>query len=84
MVSISFYSGGTLNDPYSPGYSMTRNFLGDLGIFTQENIVSVAMFGLALLLCGLTFIFYFYYFMKLFNQDTLISKLGKIGAFLAS
>ena len=81
MVSISFYSGGTLNDPSSPGYSMTRNFFSDLGILSQENIVSVAMFGLALLLCGLTFIFYFYYFMKLFNQDTLISKLGKIGAF---
>ena len=81
MVSILFYSGGTLNDPSSPGYSITRNFFSDLGIFSQQNIISVVLFGLALLLCGLTFIFYFYYFMKLFNSNTTNSKLGKIGAF---
>ena len=81
MVSILFYSGGTLNDPSSPGYSITRNFFSDLGIFSQQNIISVVFFGLALLLCGLTFIFYFYYFMKLFDSNTINSKLGKIGAF---
>ena len=81
FLSISFYSGGTLNDPNSQGYSMFRNFFSDLGILNQQNIISVILFGLALLLCGLTFIFYFYYFMKLFSAETLNSVLGKIGAF---
>jgi len=81
FLSISFYSGGTLNDPNSQGYSMFRNFFSDLGILNQQNIISVILFGLALLLCGLTFIFYFYYFMKLFSVETLNGMLGKIGAF---
>ena len=81
LVSIVFYSGGTLNDPNSLGYSWTRNFFSDLGILSEQNIISVVLFGLALLLCGLTFIFYFYYFMKLFNQDSINSKIGKVGAF---
>ena len=81
LLSISFYSGGTLNDPSTDGYSMTRNFFSDLGILSKQNIISVILFGLALLLCGLTFIFYFYYFMKLFNVKKLNSKMGKTGAF---
>ena len=81
LLSISFYSGGTLNDPSTDGYSMTRNFFSDLGILSKQNIISVILFGLALLLCGLTFIFYFYYFMKLFSVKKLNSKMGKTGAF---
>tara|TARA_Y100001954_G_C15607464_1_gene501148 strand:- start:55 stop:750 length:696 start_codon:yes stop_codon:yes gene_type:complete len=79
LVAVFFYAGGTLHDPGSKGYSFTRNFFSDLGILSSQNIVSVVLFGMALLVCGLTFMIYFFYFMKLFNQNTTNSKLGKIG-----
>lgn len=79
-TSIFFYSGGTLHNPNTVGYSFTRNFFSDLGILSEENIVSVALFAVGLLVVGLNFILYFYNFMKLFNTDSLSSKIGKAGS----
>ena len=60
LVAVFFYAGGTLHDPGSKGYSFTRNFFSDLGILSSQNIVSVVLFGMALLVCGLTFMIYFF------------------------
>ena len=79
-ASIFFYSGGTLHNPSSIGYSFTRNFFSDLGILSEENIISVVLFALGLLLVGLNFILYFYNFMKLFNADSQYSKIAKAGS----
>ena len=78
--SILFYSGGTLHNPSTIGYSFTRNFFSDLGILSQENIISVILFAMGLLVVGLNFILYFYSFMKLFNANTFIGKIGKAGS----
>tara|TARA_B100001778_G_scaffold332296_1_gene338306 strand:- start:6865 stop:7542 length:678 start_codon:yes stop_codon:yes gene_type:complete len=78
--SILFYSGGTLHNPSTIGYSFTRNFFSDLGILSQENIISVILFAMGLLVVGLNFILYFYSFMKLFNANTFIGKIGKVGS----
>jgi hypothetical protein len=75
------YAGGTINDPESMGYSFTRNFFSDLGKFTTENIISAMMFNLSLIVCGWSFAAYFFYFTKLFNQNTIIHILAKVGSF---
>ena len=64
--AILFYGGGTLNNPDTEGYSFTRNFFSDLGILSEQNMISVICFATGLLVCGMTFGVYFYYFMKLF------------------
>ena len=78
--SILFYGGGTLNDPSSKGYSFTRNFFSDLGILSDQNLASFILFAFGLLVCGVTFVIYFYYFMKLFNKSMISDKLGKTGS----
>ena len=75
------YAGGTINNPESMGYSFTRNFFSDLGKFTTENIISAMMFNLSLIVCGWSFAAYFFYFTKLFNQNTIIHILAKVGSF---
>ena len=81
ILAMIIYAGGTINDPESMGYSFTRNFFSDLGKFTTENIISAMMFNLSLIVCGWSFAAYFFYFTKLFNQNTIIHILAKLGSF---
>lgn len=81
ILAMIIYAGGTINDPESMGYSFRRNFFSDLGKFTTENIISAMMFNLSLIVCGWSFAAYFFYFTKLFNQNTIIHILAKVGSF---
>mgnify|MGYP001204306710 FL=1 len=81
ILAMLMYAGGTINNPESMGYSFTRNFFSDLGKFTAENIISAMMFNLSLIVCGWSFAAYFFYFTKLFNQNTIIHILAKAGSF---
>lgn len=81
ILAMLMYAGGTINNPESMGYSFTRNFFSDLGKFTAENIISAVMFNLSLIVCGWSFAAYFFYFTKLFNQNTIIHILAKAGSF---
>ena len=81
ILAMIIYAGGTINDPESMGYSFTRNFFSDLGKFTTENKISAMMFNLSLIVCGWSFAAYFFYFTKLFNQNTIIHILAKVGSF---
>ena len=81
ILAMIMYAGGTINDPESMGYSFTRNFFSDLGKFTTENEISARMFKLSLIVCGWSFAAYFFYFTKLFNQNTIIHILAKVGSF---
>lgn len=81
ILAMIMYAGGTINNPESTGYSFTRNFFSDLGKFTTENIISAMMFNLSLIVCGWSFAAYFFYFTKLFNQNTIIHILAKAGSF---
>ena len=80
-ISILLYAGGTINDPDSVGYSFTRNFFSDLGKFTPRNFLSMIFFAGSLCVTGITFNFYFYNFMKYYNNDSL-GIMAKIGSFL--
>ena len=81
ILAMLMYAGGTINNPESMGYSFTRNFFSDLGKFTAENIISAMIFNLSLIVCGWSFAAYFFYFTKLFNQNTIIHILAKVGSF---
>ena len=81
ILAMIMYAWGTINDPESMGYSFTRNFFSDLGKFTTENIISAMIFNLSLIVCGWSFAAYFFYFTKLFNQNTIIHILAKVGSF---
>ncbi len=70
ILAMIMYAGGTLNNPESIGYS-----------FSSENIISAIMFNLSLIICGLSFAAYFFYFTKLFNENTLINILAMVGSF---
>ena len=80
-ISILLYAGGTINDPDTVGYSFTRNFFSDLGKFTPRNFLSMIFFAGSLCVTGITFNFYFYNFMKYYNNDSL-GIMAKIGSFL--
>lgn len=78
-ISIFFYSGGTINDPNTLGYSFSRNFFSDLGIVDKDNMISVVFFALALLICGLTFTIYYYNFLSFFTNETFDHTMGRFG-----
>ena len=80
ILAMIMYAGGTINNPESMGYSFTRNFFSDLGKFTTENMISAIMFNLSLIVCGWSFAAYFFYFIKLFNQNSIIHILAKVGS----
>ena len=44
-TSIYFYKGGTLHNPDTIGYSFSKNFFSDLGILSEDNIISVILFS---------------------------------------
>ena len=77
-ISILLYEGGTINDPDTVGYSFTRNFFSDLGKFTPRNFLSMIFFAGSLCVTGITFNFYFYNFMKYYNNDSLGIMLGDL------
>ena len=37
VISIYFYPGGNIHDPAQPGYSLTHNFLSDLGGYSSHS-----------------------------------------------
>lgn len=56
-LAMAFYQGGTWWDPTAPGYTLSRNFLSDLGMTRAfsgaTNYVSCALFTIALASLGL-------------------------------
>jgi len=78
--SMTTYVGGTMNDPEAVGYSFSRNFFSDLGKITPGNLFSMALFTVALSICGISFVAFFYYTMRLFKDKGALNTLAKIGA----
>ena len=59
-IAMQVYAGGTLWDPWSPGYAFTRNFLSELGATRawsgHDNHPAMVLFMLALGTLGIAFI----------------------------
>ena len=74
LISIITYPGSTFFDHHSIGYSLTRNFLSDLGrteCFTGEiNYFSSIIFNISIFLSGLVFVMFYINVRNIFATGT--------------
>ena len=81
-----FYTGGTMDNPSSPGYYFWGNTISDLGrIITYNgsfNIISMILFTIAIVALSLFSIPLYIIFPKLFSESTFESIFAKIGSLL--
>ena len=65
IVAMFFYPGSTYRDHLTLGYSLTENFLSDLGrtlTFSEDiNFLSSQIFNMSLIGTGVVFVFFFYF-----------------------
>ena len=90
FVSMFFYPGGNIHDPSQIGYSISHNFLSDLGGYTSHsglpNLISFLIFNFSMILftlIGISFLF----IPKLFKEDIIsfiISIIGSIFLFFGT
>ena len=83
FVSIYFYPGGNIHDPLQVGYSVSHNFLSDLGGYKSHsglpNLISFLIFNFSMVLftlIGISFLF----IPKLFRDDNLNFTISIIGS----
>lgn len=86
FIAMFFYTGGTMDNPSSPGYYFWGNTISDLGrIITYNggfNIISMILFTIAILALALLSIPLYIVFPKLFSESTFESISAKIGSLL--
>ena len=82
-ISIYFYPGGNIHDPLQVGYSVSHNFLSDLGGYKSHsglpNLISFLIFNFSMVLftlIGISFLF----IPKLFRDDNLSFTISIIGS----
>ena len=82
-TAVYFYPGGNIHDPAQLGYSITHNFLSDLGGYQSQsgavNFLSAFFFNLSMLMfigVGVAFLFV----PRLFNGDRLTYSLAMVGS----
>tara|TARA_B100001109_G_scaffold123333_1_gene100466 strand:- start:574 stop:1254 length:681 start_codon:yes stop_codon:yes gene_type:complete len=90
FVSMLFYPGGNIHDPLQIGYSISHNFLSDLGGYKSHsglpNLISFIIFNFSMILftlIGISFLF----IPKLFKEDIIsfiISIIGSIFLFFGT
>lgn len=83
FVSIFFYPGGNIHDPSQIGYSISHNFLSDLGGYKSHsglpNLISFLIFNFSMTLftlIGISFLF----IPKLFKEDIISFIISIIGS----
>ena len=63
ILAMITYSGGTFFDPHNTGYSLTRNFLSDLGrtegFSGNINYISSLLFNISIFLAGVVFVIFY-------------------------
>ena len=86
VVAMFFYTGGTMDSPFTPGYSFWGNTISDLGRTISYNggfnITSMILFTLALILFALLSIPLYLVFPKLFTTKPIESISAKVGSVL--
>lgn len=90
FVSMFFYPGGNIHDPSQIGYSISHNFLSDLGGYTSHsglpNLISFLIFNFSMILftlIGISFLF----IPTLFKEDIIsfiISVIGSVFLFFGT
>lgn len=90
IIAAYFYAGGNIHNPSQVGYSVTHNFLSDLGGFKSHsgkvNILSALLFNISMImfiLVGVSFLFV----PRLFKENKTnysLSILGSIFFFLGT
>lgn len=90
IIAAYFYAGGNIHNPSQVGYSVTHNFLSDLGGFKSHsgkvNILSALLFNISMImfiLVGVSFLFV----PRLFKENKtnyFLSILGSIFFFLGT
>ena len=83
FVSMFFYPGGNIHDPSQIGYSISHNFLSDLGGYKSHsglsNLISFLIFNFSMILfslIGISFLF----IPKLFKEDIISFIISIIGS----
>ena len=83
FVSMFFYPGGNIHDPSQIGYSISHNFLSDLGGYKSQsglpNLISFLIFNFSMILftlIGISFLF----IPKLFKEDIISFIISIIGS----
>ena len=83
MLAIVFYPGGNIHNPAQRGYSITHNFLSDLGGYHSHsgdtNLLSALFFNLSMVMflgVGISFLFV----PRLFKEDALNFAIAIIGS----
>ena len=86
VVAMFFYTGGTRDSPFAPGYSFWGNTISDLGRTVSYNggfnIISMILFTIALVLFAILSIPLYLVFPKLFSAKPLESISAKVGSVL--
>ena len=90
FISMFFYPGGNIHDPSQIGYSISHNFLSDLGGYKSHsglsNLISFLIFNFSMILftlIGISFLF----IPKLFKEDIIsfiISIIGSVFLFFGT
>ena len=83
FISMFFYPGGNIHDPSQIGYSISHNFLSDLGGYKSHsglsNLISFLIFNFSMILftlIGISFLF----IPKLFKEDSISFIISIIGS----
>ena len=83
FISMFFYPGGNIHDPSQIGYSISHNFLSDLGGYKSHsglsNLISFLIFNFSMILfslIGISFLF----IPKLFKEDIISFIISIIGS----
>ena len=83
FISMLFYPGGNIHDPLQIGYSISHNFLSDLGGYKSQsglpNFISFLIFNFSMILftlIGISFLF----IPKLFKEDIISYIISIIGS----
>jgi len=83
-VAMLFYTGGTYVDPEAPGYSFWANYLSDLGRTKahsgKDNTISRLLFNAALIVGGITTIFFALAMPYFFTETRIERWFCKIGS----
>ena len=83
FISMLFYTGGNIHDPSQIGYSISHNFLSDLGGYKSQsglpNFISFLIFNFSMILfilIGISFLF----IPKLIKEDIISFIISIIGS----
>ena len=84
FIAFFFYTGGTVWDPTSPGYSFFYNFFSDLGMINSysgaPNTIAAVIFFIAIMVFGLSTIILFIIFPFTFIEDLKLKIVSIIGS----